>query len=151
SVTTRSPLGNTVHANSVITSSAHHLLGRTRQSGRTARARPLRGDVADYRLLLLPAGASFLLSSWVRSVSRLILPRWSMSAISARILSPTLTTSSTLSIRLPLPSFEMCSRPSLPGSSETKAPNAAVLTTVPRYRSPTLGSCGRSEEHTSEL
>ena len=36
----------------------------------------------------------------------------------------------------------MCTRPSLPGSSETNAPNAAVLTTVPRKRSPTLGICG---------
>ena len=43
---------------------------------------------------------------------------------------------------LALPSFEMCTRPSLPGTRETKAPNAAVLTTVPRNRSPILGSCG---------
>ena len=36
----------------------------------------------------------------------------------------------------------MCTRPSRPGSSETNAPNAVVFTTVPRNRSPTLGSCG---------
>ena len=65
-----------------------------------------------------------------------------MSVTSTRILSPTLTTSSTLPMRLPLPSFEMCTRPSLPGTSETNAPNAAVLTTVPRNRSPIFGSCG---------
>ena len=44
-------------------------------------------------------------------------------------------TSSTLSTRLPpasLRSSEMCSRPSLPGVSETKAPKVVVLTTVPR-------------------
>ena len=74
--------------------------------------------------------------------TRLILPRASISAISTCSLSPTLTTSSTLAIRLPLPSLEMCTRPSRPGSSETNAPNAVVLTTVPRNRSPTLGSCG---------
>ncbi len=65
-----------------------------------------------------------------------------MSAISTRSLEPTLTTSSTLAIRLPLPSLEMCTSPSRPGSSETNAPKAVVLTTVPRKRSPTLGSCG---------
>ncbi len=65
-----------------------------------------------------------------------------MSAISTRSLSPTLTTSSTLSMRLPLPSLEMCTKPSLPGSRETNAPKAAVLTTVPRNRSPTFGNCG---------
>src|ERR671916_579732 len=74
--------------------------------------------------------------------TRLILPRLSMSATSTRSLSPTLTTSSTLPMRLPLPSLEMCTKPSLPGTSETKAPKAAVFTTVPRNRSPTLGSCG---------
>ena len=36
----------------------------------------------------------------------------------------------------------MCSRPSLPGSSETNAPNVVVFTTVPRNRSPTSGMCG---------
>src|SRR5699024_7769933 len=71
-----------------------------------------------------------------------ILPRPSMSAISTCSLSPTLTTSSTLPMRLPLPSLEMCTRPSRPGSSDTNAPNAVVLTTVPRNRSPILGSCG---------
>lgn len=69
-----------------------------------------------------------------------------MISISTCSLSPTLTTSSTLAIRLPLPSLEMCTRPSRPGSSETKAPKAVVLTTVPRKRSPTLGSCGLAIE-----
>ncbi len=36
----------------------------------------------------------------------------------------------------------MCSSPSLPGSSEMKAPNVVVFTTVPRNRSPTSGMCG---------
>ncbi len=36
----------------------------------------------------------------------------------------------------------MCSRPSLPGSSDTNAPNVVVFTTVPRNRSPTSGMCG---------
>jgi len=74
--------------------------------------------------------------------TRLILPRLSMSVTSTRILSPTFTTSSTLPTRLPCPSFEMWTSPSLPGTSETNAPNAAVLTTVPRNRSPIFGSCG---------
>ena len=65
-----------------------------------------------------------------------------MSAISTRSLSPTLTTSSTFAMRLPLPSLEMCTRPSRPGSSDTNAPKSVVLTTVPRNRSPTVGSCG---------
>ncbi|CNU11640.1 Uncharacterised protein [Mycobacterium tuberculosis] len=65
-----------------------------------------------------------------------------MSAISTRSLSPTLTTSSTFAMRLPLPSLEMCTRPSRPGSNDTKAPKSVVLTTVPRNRSPTVGSCG---------
>ncbi|CFE48419.1 Uncharacterised protein [Mycobacterium tuberculosis] len=73
---------------------------------------------------------------------REILPRLSMSAISTRSLSPTLTTSSTFAMRLPLPSLEMCTRPSRPGSNDTKAPKSVVLTTVPRNRSPTVGSCG---------
>src|SRR5256885_875655 len=62
-------------------------------------------------------------------------PRWSISAIWTWTLSPTLTTSSTFSTRLPpaiLRSCEMCNRPSLPGVSDTKAPNVVVLTTVPR-------------------
>src|SRR6266508_3351982 len=63
-----------------------------------------------------------------------------MSAICTSTLSPTLRTSSTRSTRLPLPTFEMCSRPSRPGSSETNAPNAAVFTTVPRNRSPTIAN-----------
>src|SRR5439155_25242509 len=73
---------------------------------------------------------------------RLILPRWSISVISTWILSPTLTTSSTLLTRLPLPSLLMWTRPSLPGMRLTKAPKAAVLTTVPRNRSPTFGMVG---------
>ena len=55
------------------------------------------------------------------------------------------TTSSMFSIRLPpcsLRIWVMCSRPSLPGSSETNAPNVVVFTTVPRNRSPTSGMCG---------
>ena len=55
------------------------------------------------------------------------------------------TTSSMFSIRLPpcsLRIWVMCSRPSLPGSSDTNAPNVVVFTTVPRNRSPTSGMCG---------
>src|SRR5205085_12678419 len=60
------------------------------------------------------------------------LPRGSISAIWTWTLSPTLTTSSTFSTRLPpdiLRSCEMCRRPSLPGVSETNAPNVVVFTT----------------------
>src|SRR5690606_36388797 len=63
------------------------------------------------------------------------LPRSSTSRISTWIFSPMLTTSSRFSMRWPPCSLricEMCSRPSLPGSSETNAPNAVVFTTVPR-------------------
>jgi len=58
---------------------------------------------------------------------------------------PIFRTSSTESIRLPptsLRTSEMCSRPSLPGSRETKAPKVVVLTTVPMKRSPTSGIVG---------
>src|SRR5450755_596294 len=63
------------------------------------------------------------------------LPRGSISLISTCTLSPTLTTSSTFSTRLPpeiLRSSEICSKPSLPGTREMNAPNAVVFTTVPR-------------------
>ncbi len=65
-----------------------------------------------------------------------------MSPISTSILSPTLRTSSTRSTRLPSPTFEMCSSPSRPGTSEMNAPKSVVLTTVPRKRSPTFGRVG---------
>ena len=79
------------------------------------------------------------------TAARLSLPRGSISLSSTWIFWPILTTSSTLSIRLPptsLRTSEMCSRPSLPGRSETNAPKVVVLTTVPRKRSPTSGICG---------
>ena len=58
------------------------------------------------------------------------LPRSSTSRISTWILSPMCTTSSMFSIRLPpcsLRIWVMCSRPSLPGSSDTNAPNVGGL------------------------
>ena len=36
----------------------------------------------------------------------------------------------------------MCRSPSFPGYRFTKAPNAAVFTTLPSYFSPTVGTCG---------
>src|SRR5687768_14293042 len=66
-----------------------------------------------------------------------------MSAMETSTLSPTLRKSSTRSTRLPLPTLEMCSRPSRPGSSETNAPNAAVYTKGPRNLSPLCGGLGR--------
>ena len=73
------------------------------------------------------------------------LPRSSIFVISTRIFWPTPSTSSTFSTRLPpasLRTSEMCSRPSLPGSSEMNAPKAAIFTTVPRNCSPTSGLVG---------
>src|SRR5690606_4119443 len=73
------------------------------------------------------------------------LPRESISAISTWTFWPTPSTSSTFSTRLPpagLRICEMCSRPSLPGSRETKAPKVVVFTTVPRERAPTSGIAG---------
>jgi hypothetical protein len=61
-----------------------------------------------------------------------------MSWTSTSIVSPTLTASSTLARRLPLPSFEMWISPSRPGTRFTKAPNVVVLTTEPVKRSPTV-------------
>ena len=40
----------------------------------------------------------------------------------------------------PGPTFETCSRPSVPFFSSTNAPNWVVLTTLPVYVSPTSGS-----------
>src|SRR5690606_11619460 len=68
------------------------------------------------------------------------LPRGSISAISTWTFWPTESTSSTFSTRLPPTRrriCEMCRMPSLPGVSETNAPNVVVLTTVLAYRSPT--------------
>jgi len=53
------------------------------------------------------------------------------------ISSPLLSTSSTVSTRLPGETFEMCSRPSVPLESSMKAPKVVVLTTLPLYSSPT--------------
>ena len=58
------------------------------------------------------------------------LPRGSISVISTWTFWPTASTSSTFSTRLPPTSLricEMCSRPSLPGKSETNAPNVVGL------------------------
>src|SRR5262249_3168545 len=119
-----------------------------RQGARPARPLQRRGRTA--RLAHPSAGAAAAPAfresppAWLSSLTneRLILPRGAISVISTCSLSPTLTTSSVLATRLPEPSLLMCTRPSLPGSSETNAPNGAVFTTVPRYRSPTWGSCG---------
>ena len=64
------------------------------------------------------------------TAARLSLPRGSISLSSTWIFWPTSRTSSTFSIRLPptsLRTSEMCSRPSLPGSSETNAPKVGRL------------------------
>ena len=56
------------------------------------------------------------------------------------ISSPLLSTSSTVSTRLPGETFEMCSSPSVPLESSMKAPKVVVLTTLPWYSSPTSTS-----------
>ena len=61
----------------------------------------------------------------------------SISTTSTVMVSPRLTTSSTLSTRLPPPSFEMWIRPSTPFLSSTNAPKSVVLTTLPVMMSPT--------------
>ena len=84
--------------------------------------------------------------SWSAASSRTgssdSLPRSSIFVIFTRIFWPTESTSSTFSTRLPPASLRTsltCSSPSLPGRSETNAPNVASLTTVPRNCSPTSG------------
>ena len=62
------------------------------------------------------------------------LPWGSMSSTRTSTAWPSVSTSSTLLMRLPPASddsFEMCSRPSRPGSTLTKAPNLVMLTTLP--------------------
>ena len=54
--------------------------------------------------------------------------------------SPLLSTSSTVSTRWPGETLEMCSSPSVPFASSMKAPKVVVLTTLPRYSSPTSTS-----------
>ena len=56
------------------------------------------------------------------------------------ISSPLFSTSSTDSTRWPGETLEMCSRPSVPLASSTKAPKVVVLTTLPAYSSPTSTS-----------
>src|SRR3954454_12887439 len=81
------------------------------------------------------AGAASPSPSPSRTGTSESLPRGSISAICTWTLLPTGSTSSTFSTLLPptiLRICEMCSNPSLPGVSETKAPNVVVFTTVPR-------------------
>ena len=68
---------------------------------------------------------------------RLTLPFSSISSTTTSISWPSVSTSSTLLIRLPLPSLLMCTRPSRPGRMLTKAPNLVMLTTRPGYTLPT--------------
>ena len=73
----------------------------------------------------------------------------STSTTRTEISSPLLSTSSTVPTRLPGDTLEMCSRPSVPLASSTKAPNVVVLTTLAvgtrrRPRPPWSSSgCGR--------
>ena len=53
-----------------------------------------------------------------------------------RTMSPTLTASSTLAMRVRA-HWEMCTRPSRPGSSSTKAPKVVMRTTLPSTMEPT--------------
>ena len=55
----------------------------------------------------------------------------STSTTRTAISSPLLSTSSTVPTRLPGDTLEMCSRPSVPLASSTKAPKVVVLTTLP--------------------
>ena len=64
------------------------------------------------------------------------LPELSMSSTRTVTSSPRLRTSSTRSMRLPRPSFEMWSRPSRPGRMLTNAPNLVMFTTWPVYSAP---------------
>ena len=54
--------------------------------------------------------------------------------------SPLLNTSSTVAIRRPGATLEMCSSPSVPLASSTNAPNVVVLTIFPLNSSPTSTS-----------
>ena len=76
------------------------------------------------------------------------LPCGSMSSTRTSTAWPSVSTSSTLLMRLPPASddsFEMCSRPSRPGSTFTKAPNLVMLTTLPGVDRADLGG-GRVED-----
>ena len=64
----------------------------------------------------------------------------STSTTRTAISSPLLSTSSTVPTRLPGDTLEMCSRPSVPLASSTKAPKVVVLTTLPLNSSPTSTS-----------
>ena len=64
----------------------------------------------------------------------------STSTTRTSISSPLLRTSSTVAGRWPGAMLEMCSRPSVPLASSTKAPNVVVLTTLPWNSSPTSTS-----------
>ena len=72
-------------------------------------------------------------------------PELSMSSTRTVTSSPRLSTSSTRSMRLPRPSFEMWSRPSRPGRMFTNAPNLVTFTTLPRVLGTELGG-GRVED-----
>ena len=73
------------------------------------------------------------------------LPELSMSSTRTVTSSPRLRTSSTRSMRLPRPSFEMWSRPSRPGRMLTNAPNLVTFTTLPGVLGAELGG-GRVED-----
>ena len=77
-------------------------------------------------------------------MSRLTLPLRSISRTTTVTLSPSEYTSSTFSIRLPPPIFEICSRPSRPGRMLTNAPNDVMFTTSPSYSLPTSASGGKA-------
>ena len=105
---------------------------RARQAGRTTGQHNSHGrEISGLYLLLL---LSLLLRISRRASpygSRLTRPFSSMSVTLTQIISPMLTTSSTLATRW-LASLEMWTRPSLPGASSTKAPNCMIRTTLPK-------------------
>ena len=125
SVTIRRPLGRTVRRTSEVT--------RPPPSRTDCRVRVETRFSVRPRLSSASASAGASASSTTGTSDSL--PRSSISPISTWIFWPTETTSSTASTRLPPASGRsllMCSRPSLPGISETNAPKLVVLTTVPR-------------------
>ena len=112
--------------------------GGVRRASRHARARGDRCRCARRRPppppVPTPASSSTLLPAISGSSARRrpMRPRSrSTSTTRTLISSPLLSTSSTLSTRCPGETLEMCSSPSVPLASSTKAPKVVVLTTLP--------------------